>query len=106
MNGINIDDAGDKTKPAHGILIEDCSISDIGPRGNFDALKMSGVDRFLVRRCKFSGWGGSGIDMVGCHDGKVEDCQFTGKDGFSQSNAVQMKVTSPSLSGKGADAYR
>ena len=52
---------------------------------------MSGVDRFVVRRCRFEGWGGSGIDMVGCHDGVVADCTFVGRDGFSQSNGVQLK---------------
>jgi hypothetical protein len=29
--------------------------------------------------------------MVGCHRGVVEECRFTGKEGYSQSNAVQMK---------------
>jgi len=52
---------------------------------------MSGVDHFVVRRCRFEGWGGSGIDMVGCHHGAVEDCTFIGRPGFSQSNGVQLK---------------
>jgi hypothetical protein len=90
-NGINIDDAGNRTKPSVGILIENCRITDIGPRGNHDGLKLSGVDQFTVRSCSFSGWGGSAVDMVGCHDGVVEHCTFSGKDGYSQSNAVQMK---------------
>ncbi len=67
-------------------------MQDTGPRGNHDALKMSGVDNFTVRRCRFEGWGGSGIDMVGCHHGVIEDCTFVGKKGFSQSNAVQLKA--------------
>ncbi len=29
--------------------------------------------------------------MVGCHDGVIEDCRFIGRDGFSQSNGVQLK---------------
>ncbi|MDG2124316.1 MAG: right-handed parallel beta-helix repeat-containing protein [Verrucomicrobiales bacterium] len=91
INGINIDDGGDKTKPSRGIVIEHCQISDIGPRGNHDAIKLSGLDDFTVRHCTITGWGGSGIDMVGCHDGVVENCEFTGKPDFSQSNAVQMK---------------
>jgi hypothetical protein len=52
---------------------------------------MSGVDHFAVRNCRFEGWGGSGIDMVGCHHGVVEDCTFVGREGFSQSNGVQLK---------------
>jgi hypothetical protein len=90
-NGLNIDDGGTFQTPAHHIVIEDVTVLDVGPRGNLDGLKMSGVDDFVVRRCRFEGWGGSAIDMVGCHRGVVEDSRFTGKDGFSQANAVQMK---------------
>ncbi len=90
-NGINVDDGGSKETPSRGIVIESVKVFDTGPKGNHDALKMSGVDEFAVRGCTFAGWGGSGIDMVGCHDGRVENCRFEGKAGFSQSNAVQMK---------------
>ncbi|MEN6575233.1 MAG: right-handed parallel beta-helix repeat-containing protein [Phycisphaerales bacterium] len=90
-NGINIDDGGSYETPAHHITLEDVTILEIGPEGNYDALKMSGVDHFCVRNCRFEGWGGSGIDMVGCHHGVVEDCVFVGREGFSQSNAVQLK---------------
>ena len=90
-NGINIDDGGAYETPAHHILIENVTIIDTGPTGNHDALKLSGLDWFTVRHCRFEGWGGSGIDMVGCHHGLIENCTFVGKDGFSQSNAVQLK---------------
>jgi len=90
-NGINIDDGGSFETPAHHITLENITILETGPKGNHDALKMSGVDRFTVRRCRFEAWGGSGIDMVGCHYGLVEDCAFVGRKGFSQSNAVQLK---------------
>ncbi|MHC4370857.1 MAG: right-handed parallel beta-helix repeat-containing protein [Planctomycetota bacterium] len=90
-NGINIDDGGSFETPATNIILENVNILETGPEGNHDALKMSGVDHFVVRRCHFEGWGGSGIDMVGCHNGTVEDCTFTGRRGFSQSNGVQLK---------------
>lgn len=90
-NGINVDDGGSFDTPARGITVEDVTIADTGPRGNCDALKMSGVERFVVRDCRFEGWGGSAIDMVGCHDGRVTDCRFAGKDGFDQASGVQMK---------------
>ncbi|MBN1125790.1 MAG: right-handed parallel beta-helix repeat-containing protein [Sedimentisphaerales bacterium] len=90
-NGINIDDGGSFDTPAHHIVIENVMIQETGPEGNHDALKMSGVNHFIIRRCRFIGWGGSGIDMVGCHYGVVEDCAFEGREGFSQSNAVQLK---------------
>ena len=90
-NGINIDDGSSYETPAHHIILDDVTILETGPKGNHDALKMSGVDHFVVRKCRFEGWGGSGIDMVGCHHGIVEDCTFTGRPGFSQSNGVQLK---------------
>ncbi len=90
-NGVNIDDGGTFATPAHHVIVEEVTIRRTGPQGNHDALKMSGVDHFLVRRCRFEGWGGSAIDMVGCHHGTVEDCTFIGLTGFSQSNAIQLK---------------
>jgi hypothetical protein len=90
-NGINADDAGDTENPSTGMVFENLAIEEIGPRGNRDGLKLSGIDEFAVRGCTFSGWGGSAIDMVGCHNGVVEKCRFIGKDGFEQSNAVQAK---------------
>ncbi|MBA7646879.1 hypothetical protein ES703_54645 [subsurface metagenome] len=90
-NGINIDDGGSYETPAHHIILENLTILETGPWGNHDALKMSGVDYFQVRHCYFEGWGGSGIDMVGCHHGVVEDSTFVGRNGFSQSNAIQLK---------------
>jgi hypothetical protein len=90
-NGINIDDGGSFETPSHHIVLENVTILNTGPTGNHDALKMSGVDEFIVRNCRFEGWGGSGIDMVGCHSGKVTGCAFVGKKGYSQSNGIQLK---------------
>ena len=90
-NGVNVDDGGSFETPSRGVIIERLRILDTGPTGNHDGLKMSGVDDFVVRECRFEGWGGSAIDMVGCHRGTVERCRFEGKAGFSQDNAVQMK---------------
>ncbi len=90
-NGINIDDGGSFDTPAHHIILEHVTIVKTGPTGNHDALKMSGVDRFSVRKCHFEAWGSSAIDMVGCHHGVVEDCTFIGRGGYGQDNAVQLK---------------
>ena len=90
-NGINIDDAGTYDSPAYHIILENLTILETGPWGNYDALKLSGVKYFVVRKCRFQGWGGSAIDMVGCHHGVIEDCCFEGREGFSQHNGVQMK---------------
>lgn len=90
-NGLNIDDGGSYDTPSHHILLENISVADIGPTGNHDGIKLSGVDDFVVRHCRIGGWGGQAIDMVGCHRGVIEKCGFTGKPGFSQNAGPQTK---------------
>jgi hypothetical protein len=90
-NGINVDDGGVFDKPAHHVVLEKIRVSDVGPQGNHDAIKLSGLDDFVVRECTFEGWGGQAPDMVGCHRGLVDQCTFKGKPGFSQGEGPQAK---------------
>jgi hypothetical protein len=90
-NGINIDDGGSYDTPARGIRLQNVTVENIGPTGNFDALKLSGLEDFHIVSCSFSGWGGSAIDMVGCRKGRIESSKLTGRAGFSQSSGIQMK---------------
>ncbi len=101
-NGLNIDDGGSYESPAHHIVIRGLTIRDIGPRGNHDGIKLSGVDNFLIASCTIERWGtsGSGIDMVGCHDGKVIDCRF-GHKGADLSSGVQTKGGSKNITIRG-----
>ena len=96
-NGVHVDDGGDRDLPSHHILIEDVTVLNTGPQGNHDALKISGLMDFVVRRCRFEGWGGSGFDAVGCHLGVIEGCRFLGRPGFRQKNAIQIKGGSSSI---------
>ena len=77
-NGINIDDGGDYSSPTHHITIRNCVFVEMDASGNNDFIKLSGLDHFAVRNCSFTngGTGGSGVDMVGCHNGIIEDCVF------------------------------
>ena len=77
-NGLNIDDAGTIETPTHHVLLRGLVVRDIGPRGNHDGIKLSGVDDFLVETCTIESWGsgGSGIDMVGCHRGVIRGGVF------------------------------
>jgi hypothetical protein len=88
-NGINVDDGGDYATPAHHVIFRRLTIRDVGTGGNQDCLKLSGLDDFLVteldvQRC---GTGGSGIDMVGCHDGLIAASTFR----QAGANAIQAK---------------
>ena len=91
-NGLNIDDGGSYDSPAHHILLKGLVIRDIGPGGNRDGIKLSGVDDFRVEDCTIErrGSGGSGIDMVGCHRGTITGCAFRHTDEIS-GNGVQAK---------------
>lgn len=90
-NGINIDDGGTYDTPSHHIVLESLHVSEIGPKGNRDGIKLSGVVDFVIRDCTIDGWGGQAIDMVGCHRGLIEGCQFLGREGFSQATGPQTK---------------
>lgn len=90
-NGLNLDDGGDLAHPATGITIEHVEISDIGPKGNHDGIKCSGLDKLMIRDCTITGWGGQGIDLVGCHLSVITGCRFIGKEGFTASAGIQIK---------------
>jgi len=88
-NGMNIDDGGDYSTPAHHLLIKNCTFRNIKATGNNDLLKLSGLDHFEISGCQFRNGspGGSGIDMVGCHQGTIESCEFKNLG----SNSIQAK---------------
>lgn len=88
-NGLNIDDGGRPEPSTHHITLRRLRVSDIGPKGNRDGIKLSGVTDFLVEDCVVERWGsgGSGIDMVGCQRGRIVACLF--RDGGSE--GVQAK---------------
>ena len=88
-NGLNFDDGGTYSTPAHHVIFENCTFRDMNATGNNDLLKLSGVDSFEVRNCLFinGAEGGSGIDMVGCHDGLIINNRFENLG----SNSIQAK---------------
>lgn len=75
-NGLNIDDGGQYDSPAHHIVLKGVTVREVGPEGNCDGIKLSGVTDFRVEGCTIERWGdgGQGIDMVGCHRGVIEEC--------------------------------
>jgi hypothetical protein len=91
-NGLNIDDAGAIDTPSHDLILRDLVVRDVGPRGNRDGIKLSGVRDFRIENCRIERWGSSGsaIDMVGCHRGTVCRCRFLDARGDG-ANGVQAK---------------
>src|SRR6185312_6655030 len=98
-NGLNIDDGGRAGTPSHHVTLRNLRVADVGPRGNVDGIKLSGLDDFRVVNCTVERWrsDGSAIDMVGCHRGVVSGCAFKG----GGSNGVQIKGGSADVTVRG-----
>jgi hypothetical protein len=77
-NGLNIDDQGTYDTPSHHLTLSNLLVRDIGSTGNQDGIKLSGVQQFRVENTTIQNWGqsGQGVDMVGCHDGVIENSIF------------------------------
>ena len=115
-NGINIDDGGQHGAPVKGIVLRGLDISNVGPRGNCDGIKLSGVDSFAVAGCKLENWGdgGSGIDMVGCHEGTISRKKAEALEQIRDETLAYLQEREPTLQiswqdlmeacGEGADA--
>jgi len=89
-NGLNLDDGG-QSPLVQETLLESIHVFEIGPTGNHDGIKCSGLDTLTIKNCKIVAWGGQGIDLVGCHNVQIEDCVFEGKAGFSATAGIQIK---------------
>jgi len=96
-NGLNIDDGGTFETPAHHIVLKNLQVRDIGPTGNCDGIKLSGVTEFRVENCALERWGdgGQGIDMVGCHEGVIANCTLRFED--DKGYGIQAKGGSSSV---------
>lgn len=91
-NGVNVDDGGDFNNPSPGITLRNLVVRDIGPKGNCDGIKLSGLADFTVENCTIERWGdgGSGIDMVGCSRGVIVSCTLRHAD-TAAASGIQMK---------------
>ena len=96
-HGLNVDNGGSQTTTSRGLTLLNLVVTNVGPNGNSDGIKLSGLDDFKVENCRIVDWGngGSAIDMVGCHDGVITDCIISRNPddakGRQQANGVQMK---------------
>jgi hypothetical protein len=91
-NGLNIDDSGNTATPAHDLVLRNIVVRNIGPGGNRDGIKLSGLRDFRIEGCRVERWGngGSAIDLVGCTRGVVKGCKFSDATGDA-ANGVQAK---------------
>lgn len=92
-NGVNIDDGGTPATPAHHVSLLRLSVEDVGPEGNCDAIKLSGVNDLRVEACLLERWGrgGSALDLVGCRRGTIEGCTLRHGPEAAGASGVQLK---------------
>lgn len=91
-NAINIDDGGTRETPARRITLRNLRISGVEGSGA-NGIKMAGVDGFRIENCTIEGYGGCGIDFVGCHRGFV----VGGRIGPGKGVGVQAKGASSEI---------
>ena len=77
-NGLNFDDGGTFATPARNLTLRNIIVRRAGSSGNQDGIKLSGVDGFLIDGVEVDDWGdgGSAIDMVGSHNGLIQNSWF------------------------------
>jgi hypothetical protein len=92
-NGVNVDDGGTPATPAHHVVLRGLEVRDVGPEGNCDGIKLSGVNDFRVEASTVERWGtgGSAVDMVGCRRGTIERCTFRHRPEATGASGVQAK---------------
>lgn len=92
-NGVNVDDAGTPETPTHHVVLRRLTVRDVGPRGNHDGIKLSGLEDFTVEDATVERWGtgGSAVDLVGCRRGTIQGCRFIQAEGASDGSGVQLK---------------
>lgn len=79
---LNVDDGGVRTQPVEGVKLSRLELRHAGAQGNVEALKLSGLTEFTIEACRIYNWGsaGQGIDIVGCHKGRIQGCMLQARD--------------------------
>jgi len=92
-NGLNIDDGGTLDTPAHHVTLRRVVVRDVGPSGNRDGIKLSGVQDLVLEDCVVERWGdaGSAVDMVGCRRVVITGCTFRHKPDMTRGSGIQAK---------------
>lgn len=98
-NGLNIDDGGSFATPTTNITLRNITVRDIVTAGNNDGIKLSGVNGFLIEGVRVLNWGigGSAVDMVGCHDGLVQNSLFAHTNTSNGGTTLQPKGGSKNI---------
>jgi hypothetical protein len=96
---VNLDDGGTPETPSHHVTLRGLVVRDVGPEGNCDGIKLSGLEDLRVEGCTVERWGrgGSAVDLVGCRRGTIEGNTFRHGAEASGASGVQMKGASAEI---------
>ena len=108
INGLVIDDLDTTTarnpnepEPATprepwsaNLLIRNLWVTNTGPEGKRHAVTLSGLRDVRIHNMHIEGWGGSGFEVIGCHEVSLESCRFIAKAGHTQLNAIRVRAGS------------
>ncbi len=92
-NGVNIDDAGNAQQPTTMIVLRHVTVRNLSRENHAAGIKLSGVFDFEVTHCLIENWGSSaaGIDMVGCHRGRITHTTLRGDKLKPSAVGIQVK---------------
>lgn len=76
------------------VIFRNVTVLKTGPEGRRHAIELRGLRDVRIIDCKFEGWGGSALEIVGCHNVLVEKCKFMELEDFSQYHAIQIRAGS------------
>jgi hypothetical protein len=90
-HAIRLEGDGEPRSRSHHVVVEDVTFRDVGGGGRCDALTLWRLDDVVIRRCRFEGWGGSAVELVGCRRAVVDDCAFLGAADKRHTNAMRIR---------------
>ncbi len=76
--------------PAH-VTLRNVTVQRTGPRGDRHAIDLTGLSDLQIEDCHVEGWGGAGINLVGCHTVTISKCTIKGLADHSQSVGIMMR---------------
>ncbi|MHC4446738.1 MAG: right-handed parallel beta-helix repeat-containing protein [Planctomycetota bacterium] len=76
--------------PAH-VTLRNVTVQRTGPHGQRHALDLAGLGNLQIEDCHVEGWGGAGINIVGCHTVAISNCTIKGLADHSQSVGIMVR---------------
>jgi hypothetical protein len=83
--------------PTSHITLENITINETGPAGSLPtrhAMHIRHASNVEIVGCRFRGWNGSAIEIIGGREVRIRDCTFEGTDDRTQESGVRIRGNS------------